>query len=212
MRGEDVVVIGAGAAGLAAARALHESGVAVTILEARERMGGRIFTQRDPHSGLPIELGAELIHGRADALREIAQAANLRTVEIEGGRWQSKGGRLQPMTAFWERLDLVMKHLEVRSRDRSFDDFISTEPGGAAHAAERRLATQFVRSFHAADPARISANALADSGSPGGDVREQRLGRFIDGSTASSNGSHSRSPLASSSRRSSPGSNGAAAE
>ncbi|MBO9319865.1 MAG: FAD-dependent oxidoreductase, partial [Chloroflexus sp.] len=58
----DVVVVGAGAAGLAAARTLHDAGVRVVVVEARPRIGGRIWTDRScgPY---PIELGAELIHG-----------------------------------------------------------------------------------------------------------------------------------------------------
>jgi monoamine oxidase len=59
----EVLVIGAGAAGIAAARILHDAGVAVTVLEARPRIGGRVLTNRAlaPH---PIELGAEFIHGK----------------------------------------------------------------------------------------------------------------------------------------------------
>jgi monoamine oxidase len=59
----DVVVIGAGASGLAAARALQDEGFDVVVLEARDRVGGRVFTQRDAKTQYPIELGAEFIHG-----------------------------------------------------------------------------------------------------------------------------------------------------
>jgi monoamine oxidase len=55
--------VGAGAAGLAAAVELGQAGLSVTVLEARDRIGGRIFTQSDPSSGAAIELGAEFIHG-----------------------------------------------------------------------------------------------------------------------------------------------------
>ena len=58
-----VVIIGAGAAGLAAASKLGESGFSVLLLEARDRIGGRIFTCREPGCAAPIELGAEFIHG-----------------------------------------------------------------------------------------------------------------------------------------------------
>src|SRR5215468_8917547 len=57
----DVAVIGAGAAGLGAARRLAAAGLAVTVLEARNRLGGRAWTARDP-SGLPIELGCAWLH------------------------------------------------------------------------------------------------------------------------------------------------------
>ena len=58
---EHVLVIGAGAAGLTAARALHEDGVEVTVLEARDRIGGRVWTKEV--AGAPIELGAWFFHG-----------------------------------------------------------------------------------------------------------------------------------------------------
>ena len=53
-----VIVIGAGVAGLAAAERLGKAGIPVIVLEARNRIGGRILTQRDVASGDPIELGA----------------------------------------------------------------------------------------------------------------------------------------------------------
>ncbi|MBI5668295.1 MAG: FAD-dependent oxidoreductase [Chloroflexi bacterium] len=56
------LIIGAGMAGLAAARELHDAGETVIILEARERIGGRIHTDRT-FAGIPVELGAEFIHG-----------------------------------------------------------------------------------------------------------------------------------------------------
>lgn len=56
-----IIVIGAGAAGLAAARALTGQGFEVTVLEARQRIGGRIWT--DHSLGVPLDLGASWIHG-----------------------------------------------------------------------------------------------------------------------------------------------------
>src|SRR5262245_7582561 len=57
----DVIVIGAGMAGLAAARTLADGGISVTVLEARDRMGGRVWT--DHSLGVPVDLGASWIHG-----------------------------------------------------------------------------------------------------------------------------------------------------
>jgi phytoene dehydrogenase-like protein len=62
----DVIVIGAGAAGLSAATALGQAGLPVTVLEATERIGGRIFTLRDPVCQAPVELGAEFVHGSTE--------------------------------------------------------------------------------------------------------------------------------------------------
>src|SRR5947209_8764650 len=61
MTDSDVIVIGAGAAGLGAARRLVAAGIAVRIMEARNRVGGRAWTARDP-SDLPIELGCAWLH------------------------------------------------------------------------------------------------------------------------------------------------------
>src|SRR5690242_6287459 len=126
-----VVVIGAGASGLSAARALHRSGVRVTVLEARDRTGGRILTIHDSVAGVPIELGAEFIHGRADELRPWLRDASLRVVDIAGTRWRAERGRLRRVHEFWEQLDRVMRRLPSRrERDRSFADFLEI---GRAH-------------------------------------------------------------------------------
>src|SRR5258708_16274939 len=61
MTDPDVIIIGAGAAGLGAARRLAAAGVAVRVVEARNRVGGRAWTARSP-SGLPIELGCAWLH------------------------------------------------------------------------------------------------------------------------------------------------------
>jgi monoamine oxidase len=61
MADPDVIILGAGAAGLGAARRLAAAGVPARVIEARNRLGGRAFTARDP-SGLPIELGCAWLH------------------------------------------------------------------------------------------------------------------------------------------------------
>ena len=178
----DVVVIGAGAAGLSAARALHESGIDVVVLEARERVGGRVLTHHDQGTPIPVELGAEFIHGSPPELNEILRAARLASCDISGRRWQVVGESIRPADDFWERLDGVMRRLDPkRQPDRSFQDFLDRKPGGRRLARARALALQFVEGFHAADPKRISERAVAEGGSPRGDVRERRIGRVLDG-------------------------------
>ena len=181
----DVVIVGAGVAGLAAGRALREAGVDIAIVEARERLGGRIFTQRDAEVPVPIELGAEFVHGRAPELHEIAREAKLLIYDVcdaDGGRWRSSNGAFRPLEGFWEQLDQVMRRLDAkREPDRSFQAFLDSRPGGRRLARQRALALQFVEGFHGADPRRASERALADGGSPGDDEQERRLGRVLDG-------------------------------
>jgi monoamine oxidase len=189
-----VVVVGAGAAGLAAARALHEAGIDVEVLEARDRIGGRVFTITPAHTTRPIELGAEFIHGQAPELQRLLDEASLVSADVCGTRWTSTSSGLRPLTGFWDRLDRAMRLLDSkappkgghdkRQADRSFDEAIRTRRGRGLSArarADRTLAREYVEGFHAADPHLISARALAEGGSPGDEVRERRLAHVVDG-------------------------------
>src|SRR5580704_13312090 len=89
-----IVVIGAGVAGLAAARHLTAAGRHVLILEARGRLGGRVVTVRDALSPLPIELGAEFVHGLHPELWRIIDSARLPVMDVIGGNFFSDGSKL----------------------------------------------------------------------------------------------------------------------
>jgi monoamine oxidase len=178
----DVVIVGAGVAGLAAAHQLHERGFRVLVLEARSRVGGRVLTHRDPRSALPIELGAEFLHGEAREVRRIADEARLAAVEIEGERWRAAHGRLSRIDDFWSRLDRILGQADPsRKPDRPLSALFGERPGGHRFAEDRRLAREFVEGFHAAELDCISERAVADGGNPGADLEEQRIARLIGG-------------------------------
>ena len=178
----DIIVIGAGVAGLAAARTLTDAGLRVKVLDARDRIGGRILTVRDERASMPLELGAEFIHGRAPETSAIAREAGLVAVDVVGERWRARNGVVREVEDYWHRLDLVMRRLDPNlDPDQSFATFLEGRPGGRRLAGERKLAAEFVQGFHAADLRRISAKSLAEGGSPGDDPKERRMGRFVDG-------------------------------
>ena len=178
----DVVIIGAGVAGLAAARRLREHGLQCTILEARTRIGGRVLTTRDARSPVPIELGAEFIHGDAPELTDIAREAGLTAVDITGERWAATRGRFTALPDFWQRIDRVLgKAKASREPDRPLAALLAERPGGRRFARDRTLAREFVEGFHAAELDRISERAIADGGNPGDDPEAQRMARFVDG-------------------------------
>jgi monoamine oxidase len=180
--GVDVAVVGAGAAGLAAAQDLAAAGVSVAVVEARDRIGGRILTRRDPRVPVPIELGAEFVHGAAPEIVEVARQAGLVVLDVGGGRFEVRGGRLSRMKGFWRRIDRVMRLLDPQVEpDRSFAEFLGAKPGGRSLARERRIAAEFVQGFHAAPLERISARSLAEGGAPGVDPDEALLGRVANG-------------------------------
>ena len=177
----DCIVIGAGVSGLGAARELAQAGVSFIVLEARDRIGGRIFTLRDERCPLPIELGAEFLHGEAEETVEIIRDAGLRACDVSGEHWRAKNGKLRPIGDFWHDIDLVMRKIDQSGSDESFADFLARKPGGRQLARQRKLALEFIQGFHASVPDRISTHSLAEGGSPGEDPDEQRLGRVLDG-------------------------------
>ena len=82
----DVLVLGAGVSGLAAAARLTQAGCTVGVLEARDRVGGRIHTLRDGRWPVPVELGAEFVQGCIPMLLALAGQAGLPIVELGGAR------------------------------------------------------------------------------------------------------------------------------
>jgi monoamine oxidase len=176
----DVLVIGAGAAGLAAANRLAANGVDVTVLEARDRIGGRVWTVHPDSLTVPVELGAEFLHGETPELDAIARDAGLRVVDVAGRRWTSTGRDLRLTDDFWERLERPMRRLRGdREADRSFAEALSRLR--SIPPFERKLATMYVEGFHAADVTRVSERSLAEGGSPGDEVRERRVRRVVEG-------------------------------
>ena len=174
----EVAVVGAGVAGLAALRSLTDAGVRACILEARDRIGGRIYTVHDERLPHAIELGAEFIHGSAEDLVDLVDKARLTPFAIEGERWRRRGGRLVCMEDFFQEMHKVMRYLPEDGKDESFADFLARSPGGARAGEARAVSKQFVEGFHAAVPEEISAKALAAGGAPSEDSEEQRIMRI----------------------------------
>jgi monoamine oxidase len=176
----NVIVLGAGAAGLAAANRLAGNGIDVTVLEARDRIGGRVWTVQPESLSVPVELGAEFMHGETPELDAVLRQARLRAVDIDGGRWTSRRGRLRQADDFWESLQRPLRRLrQDRDRDRSFAQAIARMRGLTAF--DRTLATMYVEGFNAAEGNRISERSLAEDASAADDVREQRIARVLEG-------------------------------
>lgn len=180
-RTEDVVIVGAGVAGLAGMRVLADAGLSVCVLEARDRIGGRIYTMHDDRLPHAIELGAEFVHGSAEDLVEIAQQAGLAPFTVEGDHWRPRGDRLTYAKDYWGEMHKVARYLREDGKDESVADFLARSPGGPAAGAARTLTKRFVEGFHAAELEKMSAKALADGGVPSEDREEQRLMRFPSG-------------------------------
>lgn len=176
----DVIVVGAGAAGLTAARALHSRGVRIRVLEARDRIGGRVWTRHVPGVPLPIELGAEFVHGEAPETNRLAREGGLGVYDAGGEHRMVERGRVKPPRAF-VGIGRVLERIDPRRPDESFGAFLAREPGGRRLAAEREAARGFVQGFHAADVDRISARSIAPAADEPPIAMAMQTGRIVEG-------------------------------
>src|SRR5580704_10266942 len=95
-READVCIVGAGLAGLTAARRLSEAGQSVVVLEARDRVGGRTWTQTST-SGVPVDMGACFIGPNHDQLRSLAKETGVTTFKtfVDGDAVLATGGKVR---------------------------------------------------------------------------------------------------------------------
>jgi monoamine oxidase len=166
----DTIVIGAGVAGLAAARVIARAGIKVAVLEARDRVGGRVFTLHTPSGGggggetIPIELGAEFVHGLPPETWALIREARLPTYELGGTHLRFAAGHLEPMS--WQGdgsfsvFDRMLEWADAQPQrlDATFDEYVrlaGLDPGVASNARN------YIEGFNAADARRIGVQSLA---------------------------------------------------
>jgi monoamine oxidase len=170
----DVLVLGAGVSGLAAAARLGHAGCSVHVLEARDRVGGRILTRRGGEWPVPVDLGAEFVQGRIPALFALARKQGLPVVELNGARWQAEKGRIVRLDDDLSHVDEVLAHLPdlPDGKDESLDEYLSSRAMAATPADLRARARLWIEGYDAAHPERVSVQFL---------VRERKAGEQIDG-------------------------------
>jgi monoamine oxidase len=166
----DVVIIGAGVSGLAAASELRKSGLSVLILEARDHVGGRAWTRHEPDLSAPIELGAEFIHGRVpetfELLREVGKAA----LDTSGAHWTLRGGKLVQNTEdlFGDIQEALERSKVLEQPDVSFATWLSHSDQYGLSPDAAAMAKAFAEGFDAADPNWVSAHFIAKEWGSGG--------------------------------------------
>ncbi len=165
-RNWDVIVIGGGIAGLAAASELSRCGLSVCILEARDRIGGRIFTHHDTAFPAPVELGAEFIHGLAPEIWEPLQQAKVKIAEVEGDYWCASDVGLSRCN-FFSQVDDILDEMDDSLPDESFLEFLDRRFPNPKNDLKKEEAKQravdYVTGFNAADPSLVGVHWLVQS-------------------------------------------------
>jgi len=159
MKKETVVVIGAGIAGLVTARELSSS-FDVVILEALSRFGGRIDTITDSGFSVPVESGAEFVHGRAENSIELLEEAKLNYKPVEGTFYKTSKGRLIAQDGTVEGWDVLLSKMASLKEDMTLHQFLSTYFEGERNAEIRKQAIAFAEGFDIAAIEKVSVQSL----------------------------------------------------
>lgn len=133
----DTIVVGAGIAGVAAANLLSRAGQRVVIVEARDRVGGRLWTDRS--AGFCVDLGASWIHGvDGNPLTDLVEAFGIDTVEFTVGAFQPDGRPIANYSPSFELLDPVAAQRwadDVHEVDEVLERVIAASEAGQSYAA-----------------------------------------------------------------------------
>ena len=175
MAADHIVIVGAGVAVLMAARELALAGRKVTVLEARDRIGGRIHPLATSAFGYAAEGGAEFVHGEAPVTRALLAEAGLSLQEIEGTRWSFDQGKLsqEPLHDPHElELHAVVRQL---TDNITVAEFLRRHFAGPQYGRLRQMVEHMVEGYDAADPERASTLALRDEWMDGGRHAQARV-------------------------------------
>jgi monoamine oxidase len=160
MEDTDILIIGAGAAGLMAARALAKAGKKVTVLEARDRIGGRIHTLENASGQQPLELGAEFIHGDLPLTKSLLDEAGIAYLRADASMWRYEDGEFKENETFVEHWDDFLNELDDLEQDMSINCFLLREFKGEKYRRLRESVRQYVSGYDNADPKKASAFSL----------------------------------------------------
>jgi monoamine oxidase len=172
----DVLIIGAGAAGLMAARDLQRAGFDVLLVEARERIGGRMWTNA-VEGGEHVELGAEFVHGRPKITLDLLAEEGLAMEEGGNVRLVQRDHRLQTMPDFWEVIGRVDGQIDP-GQDMPYGEFLAAAKGSDW---EKKIAHTFVEGFNAASAQIIGTGAIAREDQAAKEIEGERQFRVAAG-------------------------------
>lgn len=156
----DIIIIGAGAAGLMAGMQLSRKGKKVLVLEARDRTGGRIHTITGNGFSQPTELGAEFVHGQLPVTLALLKQAGIKALDAVGDMWRYEDGRFHKSEQFLVHYNMIIERLNALEEDMTLDEFLNTRLTEPQYAETSDMLRKFAAGYDTADPTRFSAFAM----------------------------------------------------
>ena len=160
MENADVLIIGAGAAGLMAAYTLSKAGKKVTVLEACNRTGGRIRTLDNTQFFNHAELGAEFVHGDLPVTLSLLNEANIPYYPAGGEMWQYSNGTFSKDAGMIADWPLLMEKLNALKVDMTLDAFLEQHFTGVEFDALKDSVRKYAAGYDTGDPALMSVLSL----------------------------------------------------
>ncbi len=154
----DVIIIGGGAAGLMAAKLLSADGGKILLLEAKNRLGGRIYRVED--FSFPAEGGAEFIHGKLKTTFDLIKEASLKKEKIKGQFCRHEKGKWNASNDIVPHWDLLLRKLKSCEKDISIDLFLSEYFHAKKYETLRKQFRRYIEGYDAADPKNTSVIAI----------------------------------------------------
>jgi monoamine oxidase len=145
-----------------AARKLSAAGHAVTVLEANDRVGGRINTIQPPGFTRPVEDGAEFMHGKLWQTMQLLKEAGLPYEPVQGKMIRVKNGQWITQDEFIQGWDELMHRLAQLKTDMTLADFMQQYFSEEKYSDLRNSVRRFAEGFDVADIHQVSALALRD--------------------------------------------------
>lgn len=179
MRTTDVLIIGAGAAGLMAARQLGKEGKKVMLIDARPYTGGRIITFHKPGFSVPVEAGAEFIHGKQYYTLQLLKEFGIKYHKVNGEIWQVKNGVFKKENDFIEDgHNEFIKALKKQEEDISVKEFLDIWFGNEKYSDLRNSIRKYIEGYNAAELSRASVLALKEDQLKGDDSQYRIEGGY----------------------------------
>jgi monoamine oxidase len=147
---ESIIIVGAGAAGLMAARVLGDEGYHVNILEARTRPGGRIDT-RFAEGSHPIEAGAEFIHGELPLTDKLIKESGCRKKAMKGKMYQLRHGVVYEDELLNDQWEQFVQALKALDENITIWEFLTQKFPGDEYHVLRTAIKHYVEGYDAAD-------------------------------------------------------------